>query len=126
MKSGADRSDKYAAKFDAEVVRSRFAATATIAKTAQVTRQQELAAIGLGVRQILDEAGIMPILTVGYLSFGNKLYGISKKFTGLTLANSAQLEYQKWVGMLGSAASPVLEDIWALIPELYGYAPSPI
>jgi hypothetical protein len=125
VKSGEDRAKKYSAKFDAEVVRSRYAATSEIAKSAQVTRQQDLYNLAAAVRDCLNGHGIYPVLTAGYLSFANKLYGLSKKFLGSTLYNSAQLEYEKWVQMLGLPASPILDEIWGLIPELSGSTPSP-
>jgi hypothetical protein len=121
VKSGADRAAKYKAKFDAEVVRSRYAATADLAKEAQATLQEQLATKTAQVRQILNDNGIMPILTAPYLSFSHKLFGIVRKFSGQTAVNTAQLEYDKWKAM--GLNTTVLQAIWALYSDVLGAEP---
>lgn len=123
-KSGEDRSAKYDAKFDAEVVRSRFAATATIAKNAQASLQRAMADKALAVRGILNGYGIYPIMTVLYMSFNNKLYGICRKFSGDVAIQDAWGAICKWYTM-GALPSP-LQDIWALYSDILGAAPSPV
>ena len=122
VKTGEDRSKKYAAKFDAEVVRSRFAATSDIAKTAQMTRQQQLADLAADVRNILNAEGIPPIFTASFLSFANKLYGIVNKFAGNAAIVAANLEYNKWATMT-SPIDPdhsVLKAVWNLFADVLG------
>jgi len=121
-KSGEDRAAKYGAKFDAEVVRSRYAATSTIAKTAQETKQRELATLATNVRNILDAAGIPAIYTAAFLSFANKLYGITQKFSGDVAVYQANLEYAKWVNMVSpiDTDASVLKQIWNLFADTLG------
>jgi len=124
VKSGTDRAEKYGAKFDAEVVRSRFAATASIAKTAQTAKQQELADLAAYVRNLLNANGILPIQTALYLSFANKLYGIKNKFgtgaAGTTPHAQAMLYFNMWKGM--GAKAEILTDIFT---HVIGSPPSP-
>jgi hypothetical protein len=121
-KSGEDRAAKYGAKFDAEVVRSRFAATSTIAKTAQETKQRELAALAANVRTILDAEGIPAVFTAAFISFANRLYGVLQKFSGDVAVFQANLEYNKWATMT-SPVDPdhsVLKQIWNLFSDKLG------
>jgi hypothetical protein len=121
-KSGEDRAAKYGVKFDAEVVRSRFAATSAIAKTAQETKQRELATIATNVRTILDAEGIPAVFTAAFLSFANKLYGVLQKFSGDVAVFQANLEYNKWATMT-SPVDPhqsVLKQIWNLFSDKLG------
>ena len=130
-KTGAERSDKYSAKFDATIIGARYTATAEIAKSKQVAMQSALATINSGVRGILNEKGTFPIQTVQYQAFANKLFGICNKFAGMmtvhTLSNTAiaqaGLEYTKWKAY-GSTAV-ILQDIWDLFSDMLGTAPSP-
>jgi len=123
-KTGTQRSDKYGQKYDAEVVRARYTATAASAIAAQVTMQEQLAIKNLAVRTILDAAGVYPILSMQYQAFSNKLFGICRKFTSLSAIAQAQAEYVKWK-TYGSTAA-VLQDIWALYSATLGAAPSPL
>lgn len=131
-KSGTDRSDKYSAKFDAEVARARYTATASAAKAKQVIMQGLLADKNSHVRDILNAAGILPIQTIQYQAFSNKLFGICNKFAGLTTAPhislsaiaQANAEYIKWKAY--SSTPAVLQSIWALYATMLGDAPSPL
>jgi len=121
-KSGEDRAAKYGAKFDAEVVRSRFAATSTIAKTAQETKQRELATLATNVRSILDAGKVPAIFTAAFLSFANRLYGITQKFTGDVAVFQANLEFNKWATMTSpiDANHAILKQIWNLFSDKLG------
>jgi hypothetical protein len=121
-KSGEERAAKYGAKFDAEVVRSRFAATSTIAKTAQETKQRELATLASNVRSILDAEGVPAIFTAAFLSFANRLYGIINKFTGDVAVFQANLEYNKWASMTSPIDTDhsILKQIWNLFADKLG------
>lgn len=122
VKTGKERADKYSAKFDAEVVRSRFASTATIAKEKQVSKQEQLALLAANVRNILNENGIPPIYTASFLSFANKLYGIVQKFSGEAAKYAANLEYAKWE-IMTSPVDPThatLKAIWNIFADTLG------
>jgi hypothetical protein len=132
VKSPEDRQKKYAAKFDAEVVRSRYSATADLAKAGQTAASNAMAAIASAVRAILNDAGEYPIVTSMYMSFANKLYGICRKFAGYpdaktlstTATNTALLEISKWKDM--GAKDQILKDIWNIFAACLGSPPSPI
>lgn len=126
VKSGTDRSDKYAAKYDAEVVRARYTATAANAIAKQVTRQEELALLANFVRTALNNAGIMPLQTITYLSFANKMQGTKNKFgqgiEGTTPFKVAMIAYDTWTEIVG-VDKDVLADIFT---HVIGSAPSPL
>jgi hypothetical protein len=125
VKSGSERSDKYAAKFDAEVVRSRYSATADTAKAKQVTQQQVMADLAAYVRNALNAKGISPLQTIIYMSYANKLQGIKNKFGqgvyGTTPYNTAMVAYNNWKAE--GADSDILADIFT---HVIGSAPSPL
>jgi len=131
-KSGTDRSDKYAAKFDPSAVQLRYTATAELAKAKQVIMQQFLADKNAAVRAVLNEAGILPIDTVKYQSFNNKLFAICNKFAGLTTSQTlsatataqASIVAETWKTGY-SATVEVLKSIWNLYSAMLGTAPSP-
>ena len=130
-KTGAERSDKYSAKFDATVIGARYTATADIAKAKQVAMQAALATINSGVRSILNEAGIFPIMTMQYQAFANKLFGVCNRFAGMmtvhVLSNTAiaqaTAERVKWKAYGSTTA--VLDSIWDLFSDMLGTCPSP-
>jgi hypothetical protein len=121
-KSGEDRAAKYGVKFDAEVVRSRYAATSSIAKTAQETKQRQLADVATNVRNILNGAGIPAVYTAAFLSFANKLYGITQKFDKDVAVYQANLEYMKWANMVSpiDPDASVLKEIWNIFSDKLG------
>jgi hypothetical protein len=121
-KSGEDRAAKYGVKFDAEVVRSRYAATSSIAKTAQETKQRQLADVATNVRNILNGAGIPAVFTAAFLSFANKLYGITQKFDKDVAVYQANLEYMKWANMVSpiDPDASVLKEIWNIFSDKLG------
>ena len=132
VKSAEDRQKKYAAKFDAEVVRNRYSATADLAKAGQTAASNAMANIASAVRAILNDAGEYPIVTSLYMSFANKLYGICRKFAGypdaktlsVAATNTALLEITKWKAM--GAKDEILQSIWNIFAECLGSPPSPI
>jgi len=132
VKTGTERSEKYDAKYDAEVVRSRFSNTATLAKAKAATRQEKMSTIAGLVRGFLNEAGTYPILTVLYQSFANALYKICADFGNYdttpvyTLAgrNVALLKIAQWKDM--GAVDALLQDIWGIFEACLGNAPSPV
>jgi hypothetical protein len=121
-KSGEERAAKYGAKFDAEVVRSRYAATSSMAKTAQETKQRQLADVATNVRNILNGAGIPAVFTAAFLSFANKLYGITQKFDKDVAVYQANLEYMKWANMTSpiDPDASVLKEIWNIFADKLG------
>lgn len=131
-KTGQDRSDKYAAKFDPTVIQARYTATSTIAKAAQVSMQQLLATKNGNVRSILNALGVLPIQTIQYQAFSNRLFGICNRFASITTTPTlsatataaARLDLAKWLSY-GSSPTP-LRSIWNLYADMLGTCPSPM
>jgi hypothetical protein len=132
VKSSTDRTDKYAAKYDATVIQNRYTATAVLAKAKAALMQAALQGINSSVRGILSAAGILPINTVLYQAFGMKLFGICVKFGNymgvhsLDASARAQALISVHTFVVGySGSPPVLASIWNTFSDILGAAPSP-
>lgn len=132
VKSGTERSEKYDAKFDPEVVRSRYTATATLAKARQDVKGQLLAAKAAAVRTIMNTYGIYPIDAVKYHAYSNKLAAICFRMAGFatepTLSDSARAQalLQATVFKAYGLDEDVQYLIWQEYSSMLGAAPSPI
>jgi hypothetical protein len=132
VKSGTERSEKYDAKFDAEVVRSRYTATATLAKARQDLKGQLLAAKAAAVRNIMNQYGIYPIDSVKYHAYSNKLAAICFRMAGFatepTFSDSARAQalLQATVFKAYGLNANVQYLIWGEYATMLGEAPSPI
>jgi hypothetical protein len=96
-KTAEQRAKKFEVKFDADVVRSRFAVTKDLAVTQQQARQAELTDLRNTVRQILDVNGVPSLQTVLYLSFANRIYGLKRTYSGGTLDIEVKGARDLWV-----------------------------
>lgn len=116
VKSGEERAAKYQYKYDPEAIRLRFSATKDLATTKQASKQEQLANIAQQVRALLNQEGVPPVFTISFLSFANKLYAITNKFSGEAAKIQAEGEYKKWITMT-SPIDPdqsILKQIWNL------------
>jgi hypothetical protein len=132
VKSSTDRTDKYAAKYDATVIQNRYTATAVLAKAKAALMQSALQGVNSSVRAFLSAGAILPIMSVLYQSYGMKLFGICVKFGNYMGVHSidptarAQAIIQSKVWSTGySASPPVLASIWSMFADILGTAPSP-
>jgi hypothetical protein len=101
VKEGTDRATKYANKFDSTVVQRRFdqgKTQATALASAQQTAMAEKARL---VRARLNLDGILAINTILYTSYGNKCFGLIKKYESADEGGaawlSAILEFKTWL-----------------------------
>jgi hypothetical protein len=126
-KSGADRAAKYAAKNDATVLSSRATAGKTATDAAASAHQIAMGDLAFDVRGIMNTAGIKPIKSVLFIGYANKLYGLVKKFEGLTATNEAVEVSDAWVIKIdaGQPEKDVMYQIWNLFSAQLGTAPTP-
>ena len=126
-KTGTQRSDKYTAKYDPTVVSARYTATKDAAVASVVSHSAALALLALAVRGYLNGAGILPINSVRFIGFGNKLYGMTQKIGGAAATAQAELMAKAWVDQIDATAGDkiVLTEIWNYFSSVIGVCPSP-
>ena len=126
-KTGTQRSDKYAAKYDPTVVSARYTATKDAAVASVVSHSAALALLALAVRGYMNTAGVLPINSVRFIGFGNKLYGLTNKIGGAAATAQATLMAAAWVDQI-AATDPdkvILTEIWNYFSAVIGVCPSP-
>ena len=96
VRDATTRVQKFKAKVDADVIRSRIAAYGDYMKQLQETKQAEVTEVQSAVRSILDEHGINPVFTMPYMACALELYKITKKYSGTTKENEAKICLDKW------------------------------
>jgi hypothetical protein len=126
--SETDWKAKYLAKFDPTVIGARATAMAALAVTKANVHITAMSANAATLRGLLNTAGVLPMDSVKYISFSNKLYSLCVKSGGagasLTATNQATLEGARWNTDYG--ADPiVLKQIWNMYQAVLGTAPSP-
>lgn len=126
--SEEDRKAKYLAKFDPTVIGARATAMATLAVSKANVHITAMSAYAATLRGILNAAGVLPMDSVKYLSFSNKLYSLTVKSGGagisLTATNQATLEGKRWNTDYG-ADPDVLTQVWNMYQAVLGTCPSP-
>lgn len=127
VKTGEDRAAKYAAKNDATVLSARATAGKTLTDASAAVHQQAMGTLAGQVRGILNAAGIAPINSVRFLGYANKLYGLTRKFSGVTGTNEAIAVSTAWITKITASVADkeVLMQIWNLFSDFIGAAPSP-
>lgn len=136
--------DKYAAKYDPTVVSARMTANKAAATLLQASHANALQVKALAVRGILNTAGVMPLRSVQFIGFSNKLYGICNKFSGATAVGKATNVAYAWLQDMGylpvagvfTVIPPVapqiyndfviLGQVWSLYTATLGSVPSPL
>jgi len=117
VRSATNRVQKYKAKIDADVIRSRIASYGDYMKTQQETKQAEIATIQSDVKNIVDSHGIAPTLVIPFMRIAMKLYKLKSKHSGSVLENEAKYELDKEYNRLvdsgfdATKAGEVLSDI---------------
>ena len=127
VKTGTQRSDKYTAKYDPTVVSARYTATKDAAVASVVSHSAALSLLALAVRGYMNGAGVLPINSVRFIGFGNKLYGLTQKIGGAAAAAQAELMAKAWVDMIAATAPDkiILTEIWNYFSSVLGDCPSP-
>jgi hypothetical protein len=90
------RIKKYEGKVTGDVVKARFDALKDTMAEQQEVRFSDLVNLENTVKGIVEPKGEPTILIPHYLNFGRELYSLTSRFSGVSLANEAQLVYIKW------------------------------
>jgi len=90
VKGAIERSRKYGAKIDADVIRSRISALKDVMEENATVRQSEIATIQADVKAKLNELEVPPEFTVPFMRMALKLYGLTLKHSGKMLEIEAQ------------------------------------
>lgn len=98
VREASRRKEKYEAKIDADVSRSRILALKTSMVEQQEARQAELATNEAEIKKTV-EGGTTKVyghMIPAYLNVGRQLFKLSKKFSGTTLTEEAKVIMDKW------------------------------
>lgn len=125
--SASDRLAKYTSKFDSTVVSARYTAGKDNAVSRATVHQNAMADLAVSLRGILNTAGVKAINTVRFLGYANKLYKLTRTFTGATGIAEAIDASNAWVDKIDATAGDkiVMESIWNLFNAEIGAPPSP-
>jgi hypothetical protein len=119
VREASRRKQKYSAKIDADVVRSRILAFKSSMVEQMEAKTAELATLESNVKAVLEAqtTTIYSAFVPQYLNVGRELYRLSQKFGGTTFQAEAKLVLDKWKGRGLNPA--VLADIAALFGVTY-------
>jgi len=122
VRSADRRVQKYEAKIDADVSRSRILALKTTMVDQQNLRQSELATNEAEIKRIVEgqTTKVYGHQIPAYLNVGRQLFALSKKFSGTTFTEECKLVMDKWF------SKGLDKYIIAQLGKLYGvtYTPS--
>ena len=96
MKSDQNRNESYDAKVAPTTVALKVAAQLPTMRAGFLAETETLVAHQLATAQVLDTVGIVGLQRGRYQAFSNRLHAITRRFTGLTAINMAQLEHDRW------------------------------
>jgi len=108
------RARKYEAKFDGDVVRSRFVALKSLAVEQTNAYQSQLAAMEGQVRTILASHGLPTWQNPVYLNAGREMLKKANSFVGSTLTNEILVIIEKY------AAKGLVRSILIEIAKIFG------
>jgi len=117
VREASRRKQKYEAKIDADVMRSRILAQKTMMVEQQEARQADLATLEAETKRVI-EGQTTPIYghqIPAYLNVARELYGKSKTFGGKTFDVEAEVILDKW------KAKGLSQWALTLIAKLFGY-----
>ena len=100
VKPADARGLKYAAKFDATVVASRYTALKDLATREAGIAFAQFAQLEATVKASIENSVPSPTLLPFYLSCARQLQSKANKYSGLALWNEAQAVKTVWVGRL--------------------------
>jgi len=97
VRSADRRKQKYEAKIDADVMRSRILALKSGMVEQVEAKFADLATLEAEVKRVVEaQTTVYPHLIPFYLNVGRELYRLSKKFTGITFAVEGKVICDKW------------------------------
>jgi len=117
VRDAARRKQKYEAKIDADVMRSRILAHKTAMVEQMESATAELATLEAEVKRVV-EGMTTPVYThliPAYLNVGRQLYKLQKSFSGVTYSSECKVVLDKWKAK--GLAVYVLKEI----AKLFGY-----
>jgi len=89
VRDATRRSDKYAAKISGDVTKNRIDALKSSMVDQATDRFGELVSKEQAINQKIEAWGVHSITKPFYLSYGRKLYGLTRKHSGTTLNEEA-------------------------------------
>ncbi|MEM1703822.1 MAG: hypothetical protein QW794_05540 [Thermosphaera sp.] len=115
---------RFESKIDADVVRARIAAQKEEMVRSATARQAEIADVQAKVKGILETYGVLPELYVAFMKIGTKLYGLSRKHSGVVFENEVRdyldLMYARYSKVF--ATTFPIEEILAGIGAIFNVA----
>jgi len=98
VREASRRKQKYEAKIDADVIRSRILAHKASMVEQMESRLADLATVEAEVKRVIegDETPPYGHEIPAYLNVGRELYRISKRFTGGSFTQEAEIVLDKW------------------------------
>lgn len=121
VRDASRRKQKYEAKIDADVMRSRILAHKTSMVEQMESRLADLATVESEVKRVVEGQTTPPYSheIPALLNVGRELYRLSKRFSGGTFEAEAKLVCDKW------SARGLNSDHIKAIAELFGYTWTP-
>jgi hypothetical protein len=116
VRDAARRKEKYEAKIDADVMRSRILAHKDSMVAQMEAATADLATLETEVKRVI-EGQTTPIFgheIPAYLNVGRELWKLSRKFSGTTMASEADVILDKW------KAKGLSQWALTLIAQLFG------
>jgi len=119
VRDASRRKQKYAAKIDADVIRSRIMAFKGSMVEQMEAKTAELATLESNIKAVLEAqtTTVYSAFVPMYLNVGRELYKLSKKFGGSTFEAEAKIVLDKWKAR--GLAQAILTDIAALFGVTY-------
>lgn len=117
VRPASRRKEKYEAKIDADVMRSRILAHKSSMVEQMEVATADLATLEAEVKRVV-EGYVSPVASMMipfYLNVGRELYKKSKKFSGNTFTAEAKVCCDKWF------ARGLYKPVIILIAALFGY-----
>jgi len=116
VRPASRRKEKYEAKIDADVARSRILAHKASMVEQMESASADLATMEAEVKRVVEaQATVYSHLIPAYLNVGRQLYRLSKTFTGETFKAECKVVCDKW------KAKGLTSAILIAIAKLFGY-----
>jgi len=115
VREASRRKQKYEAKIDADVMRSRILAHKSAMVEQMEAKTADLATLETEVKRVVEaQPTVYTHLIPAYLNVGRQLYKLQKNFSGKTYTAEAKLVLDKWKG------KGLVQAILTEIAKLFG------
>jgi hypothetical protein len=117
MRTAAQRIAKYEARMLSSLVDPTIAAAQALASANFKAYVQSFYPNQLALREILNAAGLQPIVYAAYEAFHGELFHLAQAFNGASLVAAFETLVAKWIDVqhLGPAAETLLREIGSTI-----------